>query len=86
MPDPFLEAAVVTVESSPKVAASAPLDPDAVRETIAFTAAFEQVAVAFESAAQKVRDTIHVRRATVVTQARQVYRVATALSADAENE
>lgn len=79
MPSSFLEAAAVAAESSDQLRTAGSLDPDDLRETIAFAAAFEAVADEAEAFARSMRYTIAVRRSKAAEDALQTYGIAKSL-------
>jgi hypothetical protein len=80
VPDDFLEAAAVAVESSIVLKTATGLEPDNVREAVAFATAYGPVAEEAEALARSIRHTISVRRSQAGTDALQAYNIAKGLA------
>src|SRR5256885_9340816 len=80
LPDDFLESVTVAVQSSPALAAASGINPDEVRETIRFSAAYGPVAEELDAMARAVRHTINVRRANTAQDSLAAYEVAKGLA------
>lgn len=80
LPNEFLVAASVAIDSSNALKAATQVDTDAVREAVEFTQAFETVADEAEAFARGVRHTIALKRAAAANDALQAYDIAKGLA------
>jgi hypothetical protein len=80
LPNDFLMAASVAVESSSALKSATQFDSDAVRQAVEFTQAYESVADEAEAFAKGIRHTIAIRRAQAATDALQAYDIAKGLA------
>ena len=74
--DAFIQAARSAIESSDALRIAVKMDPDAVREAVAFASSFEAVTDELEATAKGMRHTIPVARAKAGDDARHTYDVA----------
>ena len=80
LPNTFIEAACMAVESSPELSSAAKIDSAEAREALAFSMAFEPVADEAEALARGIRHTIAIKRAKAGDAALRTYDVAKSLS------
>lgn len=80
LPDEMLETVSVAIGSSPSLKSASDVEPESVRDTIRFSAAYGAIADEAEAFARAVRHTINVRRAATAQACLVVYDLAKGLA------